>query len=308
MRRACLAAVLAVACLASSAAAAELRVVTTTPNLADLARQVGGARVESSSLMRGPENVHNVVPKPSFALRLRKADLFVHTGLDAEPWVPNLVRSARQARLLPGGDANVDASRGVGLLEVPDAGGLSRAFGDIHVYGNPHYLLDPANGAVVARTLADAFARKDPAGAEVYAANAEALAARLQALTSRLEERLDRWRDAPVVVYHRTWSYFLARFGLREVGTVEPKPGIAPGPGHVRTLAERMRADGVRVILLETFSDEHVADRLADQTGARALSLAQEVNALPDATDYEALFAYNVERIAEALEGGTDGR
>ena len=179
--------------LTSPVAAAELRVVTPTPALADLARRVGGDRVASSSLMRGPENAHNVVPTPSFALRLRKADLFVHLGLDAEPWVPNLVRSARQQRLLPGGEANVDASPGISLLEVPAPGGLSRAFGDIHVYGNPHYLLDPLNGIRVGLTLAEAFTRADPAGAGAYAANAAALAERLRALSERLERELRPW-------------------------------------------------------------------------------------------------------------------
>lgn len=293
--------------LPAQALAAELRVVTTTPSLADLARQVGGERVEASSLMRGPENPHNVVPKPSFALRLRKADLFVHLGLDAEPWVPNLVRSARQARLLAGGDANVDASRGIALLEVPAAGGLSRALGDIHVYGNPHYLLDPLNGIVVSRTLAEAFTRADPQGASLYAANATALGERLRALASRLEQRLSPWIGAPVVVYHRTWPYFLKRFGLVEAGTVEPKPGIVPGPGHLAALEEQMRAEGVHIVLLETFSNERIAERLADGAGARKLVLAQEVDALQQAGDYETLFTWNVEQLVRALEAQPPG-
>lgn len=289
--------------LALPAQASELRVVTTTPNLADLARLVGGGRVEASSLMRGSENPHNVVPKPSFALRLRKADLFVHTGLDAEPWVPNLVRSARQSRLLPGGEANIDTSRGIELLEVPERGGLSRAFGDIHVYGNPHYLLDPLNGIIVARTLAAAFTQADPAGGDAYAANTAALGARLSALSERLEQRLRSYAGAPVVVYHRTWSYFLRRFGLMAVATVEPKPGIAPGPRYVSALAERMRAESVRVVVLETFSNDRVANGLAREADAAAIVLAQEVNALPAATDYETLFTSNVEALAAALEG-----
>ena len=287
--------------LASPVAAAELRVVTTTPALADLARRVGGDRVAASSLMRGPENAHNVVPTPSFALRLRKADLFVHLGLDAEPWVPNLVRSARQARLLPGREANVDASRGIELLEVPAPGGLSRAFGDIHVYGNPHYLLDPLNGIRVGLTLADAFTRTDPAGAGAYAANAATLAERQRALSERLEQELRPWRGARVIVYHRSWPYFLQRFGLVEAGQVEPKPGIAPGPRHISALAQRMRAENVRVIILDTFSNERIAERLARDADAQALVLAQEVDALPEATDYEALFDYNVGKLSAAL-------
>jgi ABC-type Zn uptake system ZnuABC Zn-binding protein ZnuA len=143
-----------------SFALAEVRVVTTNPTLADLTRQVGGDQVRVMSLMRGPENPHNVIPKPSFVMKLRKADLFVHLGLDAEPWVPNLLRSARQERLLSGGRGNVDTSMGIVLLEVPSQGELTRALGDIHVYGNTHYVLDPLNGIVIGRTIAKALTRE----------------------------------------------------------------------------------------------------------------------------------------------------
>ena len=289
---------------APAAPAAELRVVTTTPSLADLARRVGGERVKASALMRGPESPHNVVPTPSFSMRLRKSDLFVHLGLDAEPWVPSLVRSARQRRLLPGSEANIDASRGISLLEVPAKGGLSRALGDIHVYGNPHYLLDPLNGVIVAGTLRDAFARADPAGAEDYRRNASALAERLRALTGRLVARLRPWLGRRVVVYHRSWPYFLHRFGLVEGGQVEPRPGIVPGPRHVSSLAARMRQEGMAVVVLETYSNRKVGRHLAQEAGGRAVVLAQEVNATPEAVDYPALFEHNVGVLADALGSG----
>ncbi len=192
------------ATLAARPVPAEVRVVTTSPALADLTRQVGASAVKVEALMRGRENPHNVVPTPSLVMKLRKAELFVHLGLDAEPWVPSLVRSARRARLLPGGSGNIDASRGIVLQEVPLPGGLSRAFGDIHVYGNTHYLLDPMNGIIVARTIAAALVRADPEHRELYSEKLEAFEKRLLALTDRLVERMKPYRGTPVVTYHRT--------------------------------------------------------------------------------------------------------
>ncbi|MHC4993995.1 MAG: metal ABC transporter substrate-binding protein, partial [Planctomycetota bacterium] len=141
--------------------------MTTSAALADITRNVGGAHVKVESLMRGPENVHRFKAKPSHAIKLRKADLFVHAGLDAEPWAPLLVKSTRQGRFLSG-ESSVDASRGVKLLEIPSQAGLTYAEGDIHVFGNPHYLLDLDNGAVVAQTIAAALSRRDPSHAEDY--------------------------------------------------------------------------------------------------------------------------------------------
>jgi ABC-type Zn uptake system ZnuABC Zn-binding protein ZnuA len=217
---------------------AEVRVVATNPTLADLTRQIGGEHVRVESLMRGPENPHNVIPKPSLVMKLRKADLFVHLGLDAEPWVPNLLRSARQERLLSGGRGNVNASTGIVLLEVPSQGELTRALGDIHVYGNTHYVLDPLNGIVIGRTIARALTRVEPEHASLFDERARELERDLRALTEKLTQVMEPLAGARVVTYHRTWPYFLERFALEKLDEVEPKPGIAPGPRHITQLAE----------------------------------------------------------------------
>jgi ABC-type Zn uptake system ZnuABC Zn-binding protein ZnuA len=279
---------------------AEVRVVTTNPTLADLTRQVGGERVRVESLMRGPENPHNVIPKPSFVMKLRMADLFVHLGLDAEPWVQNLVRSARRERFFAGGEGNVDASRGIELLEVPSRGEMTRAMGDIHVYGNTHYVLDPLNGIVIGRTIAGALARTDPEHASRFEEQALALERSLRALTKTLLERMKALAGARVVVYHRTWPYFLKRFALEKLAEVEPKPGIAPGPRHITRVAEQMGQTGVGLLIVETFSDQKTARRVAELAGGRAVVLAQNVNALPGVESYQALFEHNVEALLEA--------
>jgi ABC-type Zn uptake system ZnuABC Zn-binding protein ZnuA len=281
-------------------ALAEVRVVATNPTLADLTRQIGGEQVRVESLMRGPENPHNVIPKPSFVMKLRKADLFVHLGLDAEPWVPNLVRGARRERLLPGGEGNVDASQGVQLLEIPTRGELTRAMGDIHVYGNTHYVLDPLNGIGVGRTLARALSRVDPANAALFAQRAEALEQDLRGLTATLRERIRPLAGTSVVTYHRTWPYFLNRFAIAKLAEVEPKPGIAPGPRHIARLAERMEQEGVELVIVETFSNQKTARRVAELAGGRAVVLAQEVDAVPGVDSYQELFEHNVEALLAA--------
>ncbi len=288
------------AAMIPSFALAEVRVVTTNPTLADLTRQIGGDQVRVESLMRGPENPHNVIPKPSFVMKLRKADLFVHLGLDAEPWVPNLLRSARQARLLSGGTGNIDTSTGIVLLEVPSQGELTRALGDIHVYGNTHYVLDPLNGIVIGRTIARALTRVEPEHASLFDERARELERDLRALTEKLTQAMEPLAGARVVTYHRTWPYFLKRFKLQKLDEVEPKPGIAPGPRHIAQLAEEMERSGVGLVIVETFSNQRTAQRVADLSKGRTVLLAQEVNAVPGVETYQALFEYNTEALLAA--------
>ncbi len=291
---------LALLVTSASNALAEVRVVATNPTLADLTRQVGGEHVRVESLMRGPENPHNVIPKPSLVMKVRKADLFVHLGLDAEPWVPNLLRSARRERLLPGGEGNVDASRGIGLLEIPARAEVTRAMGDIHVYGNTHYVLDPLNGITIGRTIAEALSRVDPGNASLFDERVQELERALRALTEELVRRMDPLSGTRVVTYHRTWPYFLKRFALEKLAEVEPKPGIAPGPRHITRVAKEMEENDVGLVIVETFSDLNTAQRLAELVGGRAIVLAQEVNALPDVETYGELFEHNVEALLAA--------
>ncbi len=300
LRRSMLRGALLLLALWPGLAPAEVRVVASNPSLADLTRQVGAEQVRVESLMRGPENPHNVIPKPSFVMKLRKADLFVHLGLDAEPWVPNLVRSARRERLLVGGEGNIDASRGIELLEVPSRGELTRALGDIHVFGNTHYMLDPLNGIVVGRTIARALARVDPEHAALFEEGARELERSLRALTATLLERMKPLTGVRVVSYHRTWPYFLKRFALEKIAEVEPKPGIAPGPRHVARIAELMKQNGVGLVILETFSNQKTARRLAELAGGHVVLLAQQVNALSGVETYQALFEHNVEALLAA--------
>jgi len=290
----------ALACF-GAAAHAELRVVTSTPTFADIARQVGGEHVDVESIMNGPENVHTVNARPSYMMLVKRADLFCHAGLDAEPWVPQLLKGARNRRMLPGGEGNVDLSAGVPLKEVPSQGQMSRAFGDIHVYGNTHYFHDPMNAAIIAGTMADAFAREDPGNADAYHANADAFADRMDDLVARLQEAAEPFRGAPVVVYHRTWPYLLDRFGFVECAEIEPKPGIQPGPQHIREVVSRMEAQDCSVILAEAYANPRTVNGVAERAGATVVDMAHEVNAIEGVDTYDKMVEYNINAILEAL-------
>ncbi len=293
---------LALALSRAPVVAAPIRIVTTTPTFADIARRIGGKHVRVQSLMKGKEDVHNVPPKPSFVVKLRRADLFVHAGLDAEPWVPQLLRTGRNRRLLPGGEGYVDCSQGIELLEVPPRGALSRAQGDIHVYGNTHYMLDPLNGPICAHTIAEALKRVDPAHASDYDANLARFTQEVQALTQRLVEKMAPYAGTPIVVYHRSWPYFRRRFHLVKAGEVEPKPGLSPGPGHINQLVQTMRDTGVKVVVVEQYNPLRVARDMASRAGGVAVVLATNVKGVPGADDYFSLFETNVDRLIDAFK------
>ena len=282
---------------------AELKIVTTTPDFADLARQVGRDKVSVHSVMKGPENVHTVLAKPTEMVKLNGADLFVHAGLDAEPWRDNLLKGARNPKVMPGRLGNVDMSRGIELKEVP-AGPLDRSQGDVHAYGNPHYSPHPASAMRMTVTLANAMAEADPANAAFYRDNAKALVGELADLHKQLRKEL---ADAglaglKVVTYHRAWEYFADAFGLQVVAVIEPKPSISPSPADLRRTIEAARAAGAKVVIVETYNDPRAADFVARQIGGRAMTLPDHVNGVPEADSYQSLFRHNVRRLIEAAK------
>lgn len=281
---------------------ATVRVVATTPTFGDIAKQVGGDLVHVDSLMRGNENPHNVIPKPSFIIKLRKADLFLTGGLDGEPWVPTLIRGARKEKLRPGGSAYVDLAVGIDLKEVPAAGQITRAQGDIHIYGNPHYMSDPLNGVIVAHTIADAFARVDAEHADQYRANADAFETSVRRLTEELLAEMAPYQGARVVVYHRAWPYFLDRFGLVKAGEVEPKPGIPPGPAHLSNLSATMKSVGAKVVIVEPYNSLDNADAVASRADGVAVTLATAVGGVDGADTYQDLFRVDIARLLNAFE------
>lgn len=267
---------LAAAALFGRRADAAVVVVATTPDLAAIARQVGGPNAEVKALALPTQDPHFVDARPNLALILNRADLLVIQGLDLEVgWLPVLQTGARNPKIQTGAAGFLDASTLIAPLEAP-AGQVSRAQGDIHPGGNPHYLVDPRNGAKVALGIAARLARIDPANASAYNDRANALSRDANALAARLAAKAAAIDPAKrkVVVYHRSWIYFETWLGLTEVGAVEPKPGIPPDPAHVAQLLVLMRSQGARAILAEEYYPQTTTKLLADKSGAELLVLS----------------------------------
>jgi ABC-type Zn uptake system ZnuABC Zn-binding protein ZnuA len=282
-------------------AAAQVRVVATFTDLADIVKQIGGAHVQVSSLARPQDDPHLVTPRPSMALELSRAKLFVRVGMDLDLWADDLLAAARNASILRGASGYVDCSVEVKKLEVP-TGRVDPSMGDIHIYGNPHYLFDPANAKIAARNILEGLKRVDPANAQEYQR-------RYEAFVQRVDEHLNRWHQilAPykgtlVVEYHKSLPYFLQRFGLQEMATVEPKPGIPPSPGYLREVIARVKNAGCKVILIEHFRPRRFPDAIARETGAKVVVLPAAVGA-EGTTDYFSMIDAMVNRIAAALAG-----
>jgi len=279
--------------------AGKLQVVTTTSDLAAIAAEIAGDLAEVTAIAAGDQDPHFVDAKPSYLIKLQRADLFVQVGLELEiGWAPNLLTNSRNARIQPGGDGFVDASTGIAALQVPTA--ADRTMGDIHPYGNPHYWLDPANGHVIARNIAAGLKRIDAAHAADYDR-------RLADFDRRLDEAIARWKQqaaplagVPVVAYHNAFPYLEQRFGFRVVGFVEPKPGIPPSGRYIAELVEQMKRQGVKVILTAPYYDAKTARLVAQQSGATVVTLAPSVGAVEGAGDYLALFDLNLSRLLAA--------
>jgi zinc/manganese transport system substrate-binding protein len=267
--------VAAVLLLSGRQAWARLKVIATTPDLAAIARQVGGDRIEVTSLSLPTQDPHFVDAKPSLALALNRADLLLVQGLDLEiGWLPTLQTGARNPKILTGANGYLDCSSFIAVLEAP-SGQVSRAQGDIHRGGNPHYLYDPRNGAKVAGGIAERLSRLDPEMASQYAKNAEEFERAAKDVAASLASRFTKLEPAKrkIIVYHRSWVYLENWLGLTEMGAVEPKPGIPPDPAHVAELMVLMRAEAVRAIVSEAFYPETTTELLAHKSGATLVLL-----------------------------------
>jgi ABC-type Zn uptake system ZnuABC Zn-binding protein ZnuA len=286
--------------LTPAAAADRVRVVATIPDLKALVEAVGSDLVEVESLVRPNQNPHDLEVRPSLMVRLRRADLLVVNGLDLDGWAEAVIRGANNPRVVPGAPGFVDASRGVPVLEVP-TGRVDRSMGDVHPLGNPHYTLDPGLAGTVTQTILDALVRAAPAHRAAFERQRQAFLARLEQAMGRWTTALEPVRRARIVVQHNNWLYFFARFGLRQVATIEERPGIPPSPAHLARLIRLMReGPGPVVVVAEPWGDQKLAARVAQDAGARLAMLNARlgVPAGPDA--YLAATEANVAALAEA--------
>jgi len=285
----------------SFAFAGTVKVVTTTTDMKSIAEMVGGNKVSVTSIATGYQNPHFVDPKPSYIISLTKADLFVTVGLDLETgWSPQLLSSSRNTKIQKGSAGYVDASEGVGLLQVPNA--ANRAEGDIHIFGNPHYWLDPLNGKVIARNIANGLERVDPSNKSFYEAN-------LQAFFGKIDSKMKEWqvKTAPlkgtkIIAYHNEWVYFETRFGFKIVDFMEPKPGIPPTPSQLVKVINEVKANNIKVIISSPYFTTNSSDVVAKQTGVKELTMATSVGAFDAVKNYFDLFDYNINQLITVLK------
>jgi zinc/manganese transport system substrate-binding protein len=281
---------------------ANLDVVATTSDLAALAQAVGGDRVKVSALAKPTEDPHFVDPKPSYIVRLNRADLLVEGGAELEDsWLLPLLQGARNPKLLAGGEGRVRAAAGIELLDVPET--LDRSKGDIHTAGNPHFLMDPFKARIAAQSISEAMARLDPGSADDYRANSSRFGKLLEQKLEGWQKRLEPHRGRRLAAYHNIWPYFARRFGLRIDLFLEPKPGIPPTPASLRDVVSEMNRDDIRLILIEPFQPRRVAERVAARTNAEIVDLTQYPGGIKGTeAGYVELMDYLVETLADALD------
>jgi zinc/manganese transport system substrate-binding protein len=276
-----------------------LRVVTTTTDLAALTRAVGGEHVDVHAIAKGVQDPHYVDAKPSFIRKVNRADLLIFNGLELEvAWLPLLIEGARNRALTPGSAGLLDASAAVNRLEVP-LGEVDRSQGDIHPQGNPHYLLDPRNGVLVAQLIGDRLRQLDPAHADNYAAAQVQFAAEMGSRIEHWEHRLRAMGSISLVAFHRTWTYLGSWANLRIANYIEEKPGIPAGPRHLAALVDQVTAENIGVIALAHYNPTRSAESLAERSGARVVVLPAAVLAFDDVATYPDVF----ERIVSVFEG-----
>lgn len=284
-----------------SAVAAPLKVVATTQDLAALAREVGGDRVAVEAIAMGYQDPHFVEAKPSFILKFSRADLLIVVGRELEiGWLPPLITNSRNGKIQVGGPGYLDPSSGVKILEIP-SGQITRAMGDVHPSGNPHYWLDPANGRAIARAIRDRLTQLDPAGQATFAQRYDDFDKRLAVAEKRWDAAMAPYKGTKVVTYHRSWPNFTDRFGLQTIGYVEPKPGVPPSPQHTIDLIAEMKRQNVKVIIIEPYFDSKTPKQIAAQTGATVLTMAPSVGGIPGTEDYIKLFDYNINLLVSTL-------
>ena len=289
-------------CFPPAAAAKKLNVVTATTDLAALAQEVGGDKINVESIARGYQDPHFVEAKPSFLLKLRQADLLVIVGLQLEiGWLPPLITQSGNARIQVGANGYLDASQFAEILEIPQ-GSITRAMGDVHPLGNPHYWLDPDNGRRVAKGIAGKLGEMDPADAAYFQQRDQDFERRLAEADKKWQAEMKPFHGRKVVTYHNSAPNFARHFGLEVVGFIEPRPGIPPTPSHTLDVINMMKRDHVKVIMVEPYFDRKTPDSIARETGGTVVEYLPSVGGVKEVTTYFQLFDYDIALLTKAFQ------
>jgi zinc/manganese transport system substrate-binding protein len=285
-----------------AAEAKKLNVVTATTDLTALAQEVGGDKIQVESIAKGYQDPHFVEAKPSFLLKLRQADLLIVVGLQLEiGWLPPLINQSGNARIQVGAAGYLDASQFAEILDIP-TGNVTRAMGDVHPLGNPHYWLDPDNGRRIARGFAAKFAELDPSNSSYYQERFQDFDKRLSAAEQKWDTEMKPYRGRKVVTYHNSFPNFAKHFGLNVIGYVEPRPGIPPTPSHTIELIGLMKRENCKLILVEPYFDLKTPQAIARDTGGQVVQYLPSVGGEKEVTNYFQLFDYDIALLSKAFQ------
>src|SRR5580765_4547333 len=302
MKRISLLTVAALMVAAAASAQSKLTVITSTEDLASIGREVGGDRISIEAMARGYQDPHFVEAKPSFILKLQKADLLVAVGRELEiGWLPALIQQSRNSKIQPGAQGYLDASLGATILEVP-TGTITRAMGDVHPQGNPHYWMDPENGKRIGKEIADKLSEIRPNDRAYFQQRLADFTTRLDAAEKRWLAMMAPYKGTKVVTYHRSFPNFADRFGLDVIGYVEPRPGIPPTPQHTLDLMSEMKRQNVKLVLVEPYFDLKTPNAIGRETGAKVLVMPPSVGGVKEVADYFKLFDYDINLLVEAIK------
>ena len=282
--------------------AKKLNVITATTDLASLAQEVGGDKIDVESIAKGYQDPHFVEAKPSFLLKLRHADLLIVVGLDLEiGWLPPLITQSGNPKIQHASAGYLDASQFAEILEKP-TGPVTRAMGDVHPLGNPHYWLDPENGGRIAKGIANKLAEMDPADASYFQQRLQDFSKRLAAAEKNWDSQMKPYRGRKAITYHLSWPNFAKHFGLDVVGYIEPRPGIPPSPGHTIQLVQQMKRDNVKIVMVEPYFDSKTPNSIGSQTGAKVVVMLPSVGGEKEVTDYFKLFDHDISLLKKAFD------
>ncbi|MEY2530773.1 MAG: zinc/manganese transport system substrate-binding protein [Verrucomicrobiota bacterium] len=280
---------------------AKLNVVATLPDFGALAREIGGDKIDIVTLAKPTEDPHFVDARPSFVVALRNADILIEGGAELEiGWLPPLLQNARNPKIEAGKPGRVIASQGIRLMNVP--ANVTRAAGDVHALGNPHFMTDPIIAKAVAQHIAQSFSAVDAPNAGTYDANYKKFEASINAKLQAWGAALLPFKGQSVVAYHDSWPYFAHRFGVKIDIFLEPKPGIPPSPSHLAEVIDQMKAQKIKAIIVEPFQDRKVAEKVASATGAKVVDYAQFPGGIPGTDSYVKLIDKLVSSLVAALK------
>jgi zinc/manganese transport system substrate-binding protein len=285
----------------ASDASAKVKIVSTLDDFSSIASSIGGGLVETEALAKGYQDPHFVDAKPSFILKLSRADLLIVAGLELEiGYLPPLIDQSRNTKIHPGSQGYLDVSNGCDILQRPTAQ-VTRAMGDVHPFGNPHYWLDPDNGRVIARAIAAKLTELDPANRAAYEKGLADFETRLTAKDKEWKAKLAPYAGAKIVTFHNSWPNFAKHFNLDVAGQIEPKPGIPPTPSHTLEIINLITTDKIKAILVEPYFDMKTPKYIADKTGAKVLTFYPSVGGTEAIKDYFTLFDTDIDMLAKAL-------